>query len=85
LNDILNTAGLLTIKEAANIFHGKVSATHHDAYLESSSATVTPIDKGLVDLLEHLKKIYLISTRALDISLLKVLQMILATMEMGKM
>jgi hypothetical protein len=35
LNDILNTAGLRTIKEAANIFHGKVSATNHDAYLEN--------------------------------------------------
>jgi hypothetical protein len=35
LNDILNTAGLCTIKEAANIFRGKVSATHHDAYLEN--------------------------------------------------
>jgi hypothetical protein len=29
------SAGLRTIKEAANIFRGKVSATHHDAYLEN--------------------------------------------------
>jgi hypothetical protein len=39
----------------------------------------------LVDLLEHLNKSYRISSRALDVSLLKALQMILATMEMGKM
>jgi hypothetical protein len=48
LNDILNTAGLRTIKEAANIFHGKVSATHHDAYLENFIGNSDSNRRGII-------------------------------------
>jgi hypothetical protein len=48
LNDILNTAGLCTIKEAANIFCGKVSATHHDAYLENFIRNSDSNQRGII-------------------------------------
>jgi len=34
LNDILQISGFHTIKEAQNIFRGKVSTTHHDSYVQ---------------------------------------------------
>jgi hypothetical protein len=54
LNDFMLTAGLQTVLEAENFFRGKVSAEHHDAYIEHFMRDSDSRRHGIIpDILVH--------------------------------
>jgi len=48
LNDIFKTSGFNTIKEAQNIFRGKVSTAHHDSYIQRFISGSTTTRLGII-------------------------------------